>query len=60
MARARSTRSASASHGDYATEVSRANVFGVVSLIFWTLLLVVCVKYLVFVLRARTTTAKAG
>src|SRR5690242_8231085 len=30
----------------------RANVFGVVSLFFWSLLLVVCLKYLVLVLRA--------
>jgi KUP system potassium uptake protein len=31
---------------------SAENVLGVVSLLFWTLSLVVCVKYLVFVLRA--------
>src|SRR3954470_15107856 len=28
------------------------NVLGVLSLVFWSLLIVVCVKYLVFVLRA--------
>lgn len=31
---------------------SHANVLGVLSLIFWALLLVVCVKYLTFVMRA--------
>ncbi|MEW6593670.1 MAG: potassium transporter Kup [Thermodesulfobacteriota bacterium] len=39
-------------HGEFGIEVSQANVLGVVSLIFWTLLLVVTVKYLVFILRA--------
>lgn len=33
-------------------EVSRANVFGILSLIFWSLFLVVSVKYVVFMLRA--------
>ena len=39
-------------HGEFGIEVSRANVLGVVSLIVWTLLLVVTVKYLLFILRA--------
>src|SRR5678816_1846108 len=39
----------SAEHGLAANTV---NVFGILSLIFWTLLLVVVFKYLVFILRA--------
>ena len=39
-------------HGDYAVAVSRANVFGVLSLMFWSLILVVTLKYLTFVMRA--------
>jgi KUP system potassium uptake protein len=35
------------------------DVHGVVSLVFWSILLIVSVKYVVFVLRA-TTTARAG
>jgi KUP system potassium uptake protein len=38
-----------ASHG---VPVDRANVFGVLSMIVWTLVLIVCVKYVFFVLRA--------
>jgi KUP system potassium uptake protein len=34
------------------TPVEAANVYGVLSLVFWALTLVVCVKYLAFVLRA--------
>src|SRR3569623_693258 len=34
------------------TPADAANVFGVLSLVFWALTLVVCVKYLAFVLRA--------
>lgn len=37
------------SHG---IDVSRGNVFGVLSLIFWSLILVISIKYLVFILRA--------
>ena len=37
-------------HAVTPTEIG--NVFGVLSLFFWALLLVVCIKYLVFVLRA--------
>ena len=32
--------------------VTIANVFGVLSLVFWALVIVICIKYLVFVLRA--------
>lgn len=39
-------------HGDYGVEPTQANVLGVLSLVFWTLLLIVGVKYLVFILRA--------
>jgi len=39
-------------HGDYAVAVTPAAVEGVLSLIFWSLVLVVSVKYLAFVVRA--------
>ncbi|NOZ12429.1 MAG: potassium transporter Kup [Acidobacteria bacterium] len=39
-------------YGDYAVAVSRANIFGVLSLMFWALILVVTLKYLTFVMRA--------
>ncbi|WP_419787396.1 potassium transporter Kup [Pseudodesulfovibrio sp.] len=39
-------------HGEYAIAVTRANVLGVLSLIFWALLLIVSVKYLLFIMRA--------
>ncbi len=39
-------------HGDYAIAVTRANVLGVLSLVFWTLLLIVTLKYLSFIMRA--------
>ena len=38
--------------GEHSIAPSRDHVFGVVSLFFWALLLVVVIKYLVFVLRA--------
>ncbi|MDB4944231.1 MAG: Kup system potassium uptake protein [Labilithrix sp.] len=38
--------------GEHGLEASRANVLGVLSLIVWSLMLVVTVKYLVFVMRA--------
>jgi len=38
--------------GEYAIEASRAHVLGVLSLMFWSLLLVVTTKYLTFILRA--------
>jgi KUP system potassium uptake protein len=39
-------------HGPNAVDPTRANVLGVLSLIFWSLILIVSVKYLTFVLRA--------
>jgi KUP system potassium uptake protein len=39
-------------HGPAAVVAERSNVLGVLSAIFWTLVVVVCVKYLVVVLRA--------
>jgi KUP system potassium uptake protein len=39
-------------HGDHAVGASQANVFGVLSLIFWALTFVVSIKYLTFILRA--------
>ena len=40
-------------HGAHATlDPTRANVLGVLSLIFWSLILIVSIKYLVFVMRA--------
>ena len=39
-------------HGAYGVAVTRANVLGVLSLILWSLVLVVSLKYLVFITRA--------
>ncbi len=39
-------------HGDHALESSAANVLGVLSLIFWSLVLVISIKYLLLILRA--------
>jgi KUP system potassium uptake protein len=39
-------------HGEHGVHASRENVLGVLSLIVWSLTLVVTVKYLVFVMRA--------
>jgi KUP system potassium uptake protein len=39
-------------HGEYGIAVSPANVLGVLSLMFWALLMIVTFKYLIFVLRA--------
>ncbi|HYX36894.1 MAG TPA: potassium transporter Kup [Oligoflexus sp.] len=39
-------------HGPHGIDVTEANIFGVLSLIVWSLILVVSVKYLTFVLRA--------
>lgn len=38
--------------GDHAVRVSAPNILGVLSLIFWALMLVITVKYLTFVMRA--------
>ena len=39
-------------HASYGLEATPANVLGVLSLIFWSLILVISIKYLVLVLRA--------
>jgi KUP system potassium uptake protein len=39
-------------HGVHAMEVTRLNILGVLSLIFWSLTLIISAKYLVFILRA--------
>jgi KUP system potassium uptake protein len=39
-------------HGPHALPVNPENVFAVLSLIFWSLVIVISIKYLVFVLRA--------
>lgn len=39
-------------HGPHGTALTRENVLGVLSLIFWSLVIVISIKYLVFVLRA--------
>jgi KUP system potassium uptake protein len=39
-------------HGKYGIDVSQANVLGVLSLMFWALLMIVGLKYLVFVFQA--------
>lgn len=39
-------------HGTHGTSVTHAHVFGVLSLIFWSLTLVVSIKYLTYVMRA--------
>jgi KUP system potassium uptake protein len=39
-------------HGPHAIASTPANIFGVLSLIFWALILIISIKYCVFVLRA--------
>jgi KUP system potassium uptake protein len=39
-------------HGTHSIPVTETNVLGVLSLIFWSLIIVISVKYLVFVMRA--------
>lgn len=39
-------------HGPHAIAATEANVLGVLSLIFWSLVIIISIKYLVFVLRA--------
>jgi len=39
-------------HGPHSIAVSRGNVLGVLSLVFWALTLIVSIKYIAFVLRA--------
>jgi KUP system potassium uptake protein len=38
--------------GSHAIPVSQGNVYGVISLLFWTVIVVVCFKYVIFLLRA--------
>ncbi|MDG0816611.1 potassium transporter Kup [Bdellovibrio svalbardensis] len=38
--------------GEYGIPASPENVIGILSLIFWTLIIVICVKYMAFVMRA--------
>lgn len=37
---------------EHGVSVSQDNILGILSLIFWTLILVICIKYMIFVLRA--------
>ena len=39
-------------HGPHAIDLTRGSVLGVLSLIFWSLILIISVKYIVFVMRA--------
>ncbi|MFP5222731.1 MAG: potassium transporter Kup [Acidobacteriota bacterium] len=39
-------------HGMHAVPVTQANVMGVLSMVFWSLMIVVSLKYVVFILRA--------
>lgn len=39
-------------HGEYGIAVSHANVMGILSLMFWALIMIVGLKYLIFVFRA--------
>jgi KUP system potassium uptake protein len=39
-------------HGEYGITVSQANVMGILSLMFWALVMIVGLKYMVFVFRA--------
>jgi len=39
-------------HGDYGIAASNANILGVLSLLFWALILIVSLKYLTFIMRA--------
>jgi KUP system potassium uptake protein len=39
-------------HGAYGIAVSRENIFGILSLMFWALVIIVSIKYLMFIFRA--------
>jgi KUP system potassium uptake protein len=39
-------------HGEYGLTVGQDNIFGVLSLMFWALIIIVSIKYLTFILRA--------
>ena len=38
--------------GEHSLPVTNDNVLGILSLIFWTIVIVICIKYMIFVLRA--------
>ena len=38
--------------GHYALEINQLNVYGVLSMVFWALMIVVSIKYVVFIMRA--------
>ena len=39
-------------HGEHAVALNEANILGVLSLMFWSLIIVITVKYLIIVMRA--------
>jgi KUP system potassium uptake protein len=39
-------------HGKHAISLTESNIFGVMSLVFWSLIVVVCIKYVTFILLA--------
>jgi len=39
-------------HGAHAVAMTQGNILGVLSLVFWSMTMVICVKYVIFVLRA--------
>lgn len=39
-------------HGAHAVALTTGNVYGVLSLVFWSMTMVICVKYIIFVMRA--------
>ena len=39
-------------HGEYGIPVTHGNIWGVISIMFWALVLIVTVKYMTFILRA--------
>jgi KUP system potassium uptake protein len=39
-------------HGPHAIAATRANIFGVLSLVFWSLIIVISIKYIGFIMRA--------
>jgi KUP system potassium uptake protein len=39
-------------HGEYGIPVTPENILGVLSLVFWALVMIVCFKYLIFIFRA--------
>lgn len=39
-------------HGEHAMAVTNGNIFGVLSLIFWSLIIIISIKYLILILKA--------